>query len=83
MLKLKKSFSLHLPRLDVGGSKPMNLSPVTVDSDELTKAVISDPDAHDDNWELTDRPDEAELEAYWNQVEADVQKDPSWFRFDN
>ena len=82
MLKIKKSL-FSLPRLNTATAKPMKLSPVTADGDELAVAVATDPDTHDNNWELTDRPDEAELEAFWNTVEADVKKDPKWFTFDD
>lgn len=81
MLKIKKSL-FRLPHFDTSTVKPMQLSPVTADSDELSLAVATDPDTHDNNWELADRPDEAELEAFWNNVEADVKKDPKWFTFD-
>lgn len=30
---------------------------------------------------LEERPDEAELEAYWRSVENDIEHDPEWFRF--
>jgi len=61
----------------------MQLSPVQDDSDELTQDVAADPDTHDNNWELNERPDEEELESFWTTVEADVKKDPTWFTFDN
>lgn len=81
MLSIKKSLSFSLPKLH--SSKPMQLSAVTVDDAELSRSLDSDPDEHDNNWELNERPDENELEAFWNTVEADVKKDPSWFAFDN
>jgi len=30
---------------------------------------------------LEERPDEAELEAYWRSVENDIEHDPEWFHF--
>lgn len=83
MLKIKPKLHLSLPKLSFGQSYPMQLSPIKEDSDELTEDVKSDPIAHDNNWELNDRPDENELEAFWNRVEADVKKDPKWFSFDS
>lgn len=83
MLKIKKSLSLSLPSLGVNASKPMQLSPISSDEDELVRAVDADPDDHDDNWELNDRPDTAELEQFWTSVEEDVRKDPTWFTFDD
>lgn len=63
--------------------QPMQLSVVTEDTDELTQAVTSDSDDHDDNWQLAERPNEAELDAFWDKVEKDIHKDPSWFKFDD
>lgn len=83
MLKIKKSRSFSLPRLSLGGSRPMQLSAVPVDEDELTQAVVGDTKDHDNNWELTDRPDTDELEAYWGAVEQDVRKDPLWIAIDD
>jgi hypothetical protein len=83
MLHIKKSFTLSLPSFSQAGTKPMELSPVRVDDDELTQDVVADPETHDNNWELNDRPDENELEAFWTGVEQDVKKDPTWFAFDN
>lgn len=83
MLKIKKGFSLSLPSFGASSVGPMKLSPVRNDNDELSQAVVADPDTHDNNWELNDRPDENELEAFWSNVEADVKKDPKWFTFDN
>ena len=83
MLKIPKSPHISLLHLDLSAPKPMQLSPVADDDDELTQAVSTDPVDHDDNWELTDRPDEAELDAFWTNVEKDIRKDPSWFTFDN
>lgn len=83
MLKIKKSFSLHLPHLQLTSTQPMELSAVLDDGDELSQAMKADPDDHDDNWVLTDRPDESELDAFWTTVEDDVRKDPKWFTFDD
>ncbi len=82
MLKIPKTFSVSLPHFQTT-PHPMNLSPVTIDDDELSQAVVADPDEHDNNWQLNERPDEVALEAFWNQVDDDVKKDPTWFTFDN
>lgn len=74
---------MSLPHISFGSSVPLQLSTVQDDADELTQAMQADPEDHDDNWQLTDRPDETELDAFWNNVEADVQKDPKWFTFDD
>lgn len=82
MLTIKKrKFSLTLPQLSLG-TKPVELSPVIADDDELTRDIASDPDVHDDNWELSERPDGQQLETFWNSVEQDIARDPTWFRFE-
>lgn len=82
MLKIKQTFHLNLPHISLSSPQPMELSTVRDDSDELTQAVQADPDDHDNNWELNERPDEDELDTFWTNVEADVKKDPKWFTFD-
>lgn len=82
MLKIKPTFHLSLPHLSLRAPQPLQLSPVTDDGDELTQAVADDSINHDDNWQLTDRPSEAELDEFWTRVEKDIARDPSWFRFD-
>lgn len=84
MLKIKQTFHLHLPHLSFNPPQPMELSPVAEDDDdELTRAMQADPDEHDNNWQLGERPDGAELGEFWNRVEADVHKDPKWFTFED
>jgi hypothetical protein len=81
MLKIKNSHHFSLPRLSVSGS-PLQFKPIPIDeNDELSRAIIDDTATHDDQWELNERPDMGELTAFWSEVEADVAKDPEWFRF--
>lgn len=80
MLELKHKHHLELPHLSLS-TRPMELSAVPIDNDELTQAIVEDPVAHDDVWELTERPDSGELTAFWSEVEADVANDPEWFKF--
>lgn len=82
MLKLKHTHHLSLPHLNLT-STPMQLSPVTADDDELTQAIETDVQAHDDVWQLSERPDANELTQFWEEVVEDVSKDPKWFRFEN
>lgn len=79
MLKLKHSHRF-LPKLSVVASQ-MQFKPVTVDDDELTEAIVTDQAAHDDQWELSERPEIGQLTKFWEDVEEDVSKDPEWFRF--
>lgn len=82
MLKLKHTHHLNLPHLSLVPSQ-MQLSPVTADNDELTQAIETDVQAHDDVWQLSERPDIGELTAFWEEVVEDVSKDPTWFHFEN
>lgn len=82
MLKLKHTHHLTLPHLNLS-SRPMQLSPVTTDNDELTQAIDADIQTHDDVWQLSERPDANELNQFWEEVVEDVSKDPKWFRFEN
>jgi hypothetical protein len=76
MLKMSKHHYLSLPDLGLGFSRPLQLTPVPMDdNDDLTRAIITDPDAHDDNWKLVERPDTNELVGFWEQVEHDMQSD--------
>jgi hypothetical protein len=80
MLKLKHKHHIRLPHLTLTGSA-MHLSPVLIDEDELTQAIVNDQVDHDNEWELSERPDVGELTQFWTEVEADVQNDPEWFHF--
>lgn len=80
MLKLKHKHHLDFPHITLS-SAPMQLSAVPIDDDELAQAIIEDPVAHDNVWELNERPDMGELTKFWSDVEADVANDPEWFRF--
>jgi len=82
MLELKHTHNLDLPHITLS-SPPMQLSPVVADDDELSRAIVSDPENHDDQWELSERPDMGELTEFWTSVEADVENDPEWFRFED
>ncbi len=83
MLKLPRHFHLELPHLPAASSRPLQFSPATEDNDELLQAVQTDPDDHDDNWELTDRVDEGELDEFWNSVEKAIANDPSRASFED
>lgn len=78
---MKYKHHFELPHISLS-SPQMELSPVTVDEDELSKAISDDPINNDDAWELSERPDSTELTQFWNEVEADVANDPKWFKFD-
>lgn len=80
MLKIKNTHHLSLPHLNLSSS-PMQFSPITGDSDELTQAIDSYTAEHDNRWELNERPDIGELTEFWTTVEADVANDPEWFKF--
>ena len=84
MLKINHHHEgFHLPQLSIPHA--MELSPVALDDDELTLAIENDPIDHDNNWQLTERPDPTEFareEATWEQIIDDVRQDPEWFKED-
>lgn len=76
---MSKHHYLSLPDFGLPMPRKMQLAPIpTDDGDELTRAIVQDPIAHDDNWELSERPDTDELESYWQHVEEDMQNDLEW-----
>lgn len=77
MLKIKSKFALKLPEMPTL-PKQMEFEPVTTDNDELIESIDNQLDQHDDNWQLTETPDSAELEDYWSKVETDIAHDPEW-----
>lgn len=81
MLKIKQKFHLSLPHAQVLSVRPLQFSPVSDDGDELTQAIANDPQVHDDNWTLDERPNETQLEQYWSEVEDDILHDPKWIKF--
>lgn len=81
MLTLKQKTKLTLPSLSLL-SGPMRFSPVVNDGDELLTDLDSQFTTQDDQWTLTERPDSAELEQFWDAVVADVRKDPDWISID-
>ena len=58
--------------------KQMQFEPVTAEDDELIESIHNQMTQNDDNWQLTETPDSAELENYWSKVEDDVEHDPEW-----
>ena len=81
MLQIKQKFHIALPHLKLSSGKTVQFAPVTDDNDELTQAIADDIVQHDDEWQLNERPNEAELEEFWDEVEDDIQHDPKWIKF--
>lgn len=84
MLKIEHHHTeFHLPHFEM--SRMMHLSPVVADNDELSQAIANDPIDHDNNWQLTERPDESELRhamRTWDTIIDEVRQDPEWFADD-
>ena len=78
MLTIKKHHHIHIPSFS-NTARPMQLSPVVTDDDELIAAIDG---ADNDHWTLEQRPDADELMRYWNRVEADIASDPEWVHFE-
>lgn len=77
MLKIKQKIAFELPELPTL-PKQMQFEPVSNEDDELIQSIDGQLDQHDDNWQLTETPDSAELEDYWSKVETDIAHDPEW-----
>jgi hypothetical protein len=45
--------------------KEMKFAPVEEDDDELSEFIKNDPLAHDNQWDLQESIDPAQLEAFW------------------
>lgn len=69
-------------------NKPINytnrgpaLSAVQDEDDELIRSINSDHKGADDVWELNNEPDVQGIDAFWNGVKNDLEKDPNWYSF--
>ena len=57
----------------------MSLSPVIREHDELIESIDKEREA--DDWRLDTAPDGQKLDEFWTGVQADLEKDPTWFNF--
>lgn len=78
MLKLKHHY--HFPSLALT-ARPVVLSTVRDEEDELIRDIDAQTDTHDDNWTLEATPDSEVLEQRWSQIVEDVEHDPEWQKF--
>lgn len=83
MLAIKQKFHLSLPHMQLVHPKPLQFSSVQDDGDDLTQAIVTEPERHDDTWRLEERPAPADLEQFWSEVEDDILHDKTWFKFDD
>lgn len=81
MLTIKHKPNISFPAI-ASLSGPMRFSPATNDSDELLTDLDTQFADQDDQWTLTERPDSEQLEHFWDEVVADVRKDPDWITID-
>lgn len=81
MLKIKQKFHISLPHV-TPRLHQLQLSPTESENDELITAIDMAAMAHDDDWQLSERPDTKELTQYWEKVEDDIQHDPQWIQVD-
>lgn len=77
MLALKPKNHIVLPRFELRLPKPMQLSPVPVTDGEDEQIA----EQLDNRWQLEERPDPGQLEAFWSKVVDDLQHDPEWVNF--
>lgn len=76
-MSLKLQHHLSLPRIRFGSAHPQ-LSALRVDNDELIQAI--DAEKHTDEWDLNDVGADG-LDQFWDGVESDLKKDPTWYTF--
>jgi hypothetical protein len=74
LTKKQKSMAFHLFHHSISFSKTDPLGDGLGDEIEAEKL---EPEAIT----LEEGLNEGEIEAYWNSVERDIEKDPEWFRF--
>ncbi len=79
MLHLKSSHHFHLPHMP--SLRTLQLSPVVDDDDEILQSLATDHE--EDTLVLEDVPNVQALDTFWNGVEEDLKKDPTWFDFAN
>lgn len=79
-MRLNHSRHFHMPHVDLHTTR-MELSPVLADDDELSLAIDNEVSARENDWELEERPDTTQLDAFWSEVQQDIRKDPDWVDF--
>lgn len=83
MLKIKQKFHVKLPHLPIFRSHTLEFSTPNPENDELIAAIDNETATREDDWQLTERPDTAELTQYWDKVEDDILHDPQWIQVDD
>jgi hypothetical protein len=58
--------------------KYLQFQPIDPSSDQ--EEIDENHKIHQD-FDLNENIDEDNLEAFWNQVEKDIENDPEWFKF--
>lgn len=76
MLKMKHKHHLDFPHFTFPLTHNLAFEKVSVDQQMEENIRI-----HDDDWQLDERPDTAQLEQFWQRVEDDVSRDPEWVHF--
>lgn len=78
MLKIKPRHMFNPFRLSIGGSAPLQFSPIPSEDNELIQAI--EQDARYDQWNL-ESLDTEQLNRFWSSVQDDIANDPEWVRF--
>jgi len=52
--------------------RQMQFQPIEEDDDDLSNLIKSDPETHDNKWQLTDDLDGAKLAAFWDDAVKDL-----------
>jgi hypothetical protein len=80
MLKFHRNPQFDFPHSIRGSFQhKFAFAPVIDEQDELINGI---KEASESTWDLSDQPEGA-LEAFWDNVVADVRKDPQWNDFAN
>lgn len=62
----------------MSSARPLELSPVVSEDDELIQEIEA---SVEQPWELVETPDVQGIDQFWNGVREDLQNDPTWFSF--
>lgn len=62
---------------------PLHLSATYDEDDELIRAINNDRMDPNKVWQLSSDPDVGAIDAFWNGVKSDLEKDPNWYAFND
>ena len=63
---------MKAPTKSLFPAREMQFQPVEEDDDVLSNLIKSDPETHDNKWQLTDDLDGTKLAAFWDDALKDL-----------